>query len=85
MILAKESIRKAIESFINGYKGIHIIDLACPYAVEQVCDENGWAFEMDLDYNGWQVDWWAQITINNIVINVSGSMYYGNVELECAG
>ena len=39
MILAKDSIRKAIESFINGYKGVHIIDLACPNAFEQVCDE----------------------------------------------
>lgn len=42
MILAKDSIRKAIENFINGHKGIHIIDLACPNAFEQVCDENGW-------------------------------------------
>jgi hypothetical protein len=55
MILAKESIRKAIESFINGYNGVHIIDLACPYAFEQVCNENGWIFEIDLDYNGWEV------------------------------
>ena len=83
MILAKESIRKAIESFINGYRGIHIIELACPFAVEQTCDENGWAFEMDLDYNGWQVDWWAKIITSEVSIDVSGSMYYGKTELIC--
>jgi hypothetical protein len=85
MILAKDSIRKAIENFINGYKGVHIIDLACPNTFEQVCDENGWIFEMDLDYNGWQVDWWAKIIANDITINVSGSMYYGDVKLEYEG
>lgn len=85
MILAKDSIRKAIESFVNGYKGVHLIDLACPNAFEQVCDENGWMFEMDLDYNGWQVDWWAKIIANDIIINVSGSMYYGDVKLEYEG
>ena len=81
MILAKEAIRKAIESFINGYNGVHIIDLACPNAFEQVCNENGWIFEIDLDYNGWEVDWSGQIFANDIIINVFGSMYYGNANL----
>lgn len=40
---------------------------------------------MDLDYNGWQVDWWAKIIANDITINVSGSMYYGDVKLEYEG
>lgn len=85
MILAKESIRKAIESFINGYEGVHIIDLACPNAFEQVCDENGWIFEIDLDYNGWEVDWSGKVFANDIIINIFGSMYYGSVNLEYEG
>ena len=84
MISVKENIKKAIENFINGSRGIHIIKLACPAIVEQVCDENGWCFELDSEYEGGlRVDWWATITTPEVDIYVFGSMYYGNVNLEC--
>lgn len=52
-----------------------------PGVFEQVCEENGWEFNIDSDYNGWEVDWWGDVTINDVIVDIYGCMYYGTAKL----
>ena len=43
-------------------------------------------FEMsELETNGWQVDFWVPATYQGKEISISGSMYYGNIEIVRKG
>jgi hypothetical protein len=39
-------------------------------------------FEMGvIDTNGWQVDYWATAIYKGVELDISGSMYYGNMKI----
>ena len=69
-----DSIRKVAKGFTKEVK----LDYVCPGLFEKVCENNHWNFELDFDYNGWEVDWQANVRINKQIIRISGTMYYGN-------
>jgi len=52
--------------------------------VEQVLLELGFSDNdgNDWDTNGWEIDYWNKFTKENIVLNISGSMYYGTLNIE---
>ena len=77
----KEMLQKQLtQSILNKqkYKG-----LGCPSIIEEICKNNNLTFNIDDEYNSWEVDWWAEITDKDGVLfcDVNGSMYYGTVEL----
>lgn len=55
-----------------------------PSIIEEVCRYNHLQFDLDFDYNGWEVDWWANILTEDdkLYCKVSGSMYYGTVKIN---
>jgi hypothetical protein len=48
---------------------------------ERVCEDNHWYFEYNPETNGWEIDWWATITIDKQIIHVSGTMYCGTAHV----
>lgn len=73
----EDSIKKVYKGFI---KEIHLNNVF-PYVFEQVCEENKWNFYLNPEYNGWDVDWCATITLDGLSLNLYGSMYYGTVKI----
>ena len=69
------------QSLINkkNYSG-----LGCPSIVEEVCNNNNLDFEINPEYNGWEVDWYGEILTyeGDHYCNVYGSMYYGTINIE---
>ena len=58
--------------------------LGYPAIVEEICNKNELVFNLDDEYNSWEVDWWANITTKSgdEYCEVSGSMYYGTISLN---
>ena len=78
-------VADSIKSIAKGFKEEIILSNVSPGVFEQVCEENGWEFNIDSDYNGWEVDWCAYITVDSYTINVCGCMYYGTANLTLNG
>lgn len=74
----EDAVKKVSKEFV---KEAHL-DYVCPQLFEKVCEKNGWIFELDdYGYNGWEVDWWANIWIDKQIIRVSGTMYCGTAHI----
>ena len=80
--MTEEIVAQVIKDIDNGDWSEYHFYKMCPALLESICDGNDWEFEMDDDvYNGWEVDWCAKIRTDNATISVSGSMYYGTINL----
>lgn len=54
-----------------------------PYGVlKQYLESIGFEDNDELETNGWQVDYWNTFSKEDITLSVSGSMYYGNVNIN---
>ena len=49
--------------------------------LEQVLEELGFIWDNELETNGWEVDYWAKFKKDEIVLSISGSMYYGDLTI----
>lgn len=73
-----DSIKRVVKGFAEKIE----LDRVCPGLFEQVCNDNHWEFKLsNYGYNGWEVDWWAEIITDSNTIIVSGCMYYGTAKL----
>ena len=79
--IVADTIKKIAKGFVKEAQ----LDYVCPGIFEKVCEKNGWQFELDDYYNGWEVDWCAYITVDSYTINVGGCMYYGTANLILNG
>ncbi len=41
---------------------------------------NGWEEEVEYETNGYQVDWWKTYRKGNLLLELSGSMWYTSLE-----
>lgn len=78
-------VEDAIKRVAKGLTGEETLSFVCPGVFEKVCEKNGWQFELDSYYNGWEIDWCAYITVDSYTINVGGCMYYGTANLILNG
>ena len=80
--MIEHTIEDAIKKVSKGFvKDVHL-DGVCPGMIELVCEDNNWYFEYNPETNGWDIDWWAKIIIDEQVIRVSGTMYYGTAYIH---
>lgn len=79
--MIEHTIADAIKKVAKGLTDKVKLSYVCPGVIEKVCENNHWYFEYDSETNGWEVDWWATITIDKQVIRVSGTMYYGTARI----
>ena len=63
-------VADSIKSIAKGFKEKIILSNVSPGVFEQVCKENGW-----------EVDWWGDVTINDVIVHIYGCMYYGTAKL----
>lgn len=79
-------VEDAIKRIAKGFTRKETLSFVCPGVFEKVCEKNGWQFKPDdYGYNGWEVDWWADILVDSNTINIYGCMYYGIAELTLNG
>lgn len=74
-------VEDAIKRVAKGFKDEIKLSNVSPGVFEQVCEENGWEFNIDSDYNSWEVDWRGDVTINDVIVDIYGCMYYGTAKL----
>lgn len=79
--MIEHSVADAIKKVAKGLVDRVNLTYVCPAIFEQVCEENDWKFILDGDYNGWEVDWRADIKLKDCTIGVSGSMLYGTASV----
>ena len=79
--MIEHTIADSVKAIAKGFKERVRLENVCPATFEGVCADNGWTFELEEEYNGWEVDWWADIITDNGIIHVYGSMYYGTATL----
>lgn len=75
-------VEDAIKRVAKGFSKHESLDFLCPSILERVCEDNNWICEINGEYNGWEVDWWADVIIKKITVCVCGSMYYGYANIE---
>jgi hypothetical protein len=79
--MIEHTIADAIKKVSKGFvEDVHL-DGVCPGMFERVCEDNHWYFEYNPETNGWEIDWWATITIDKQIIHVSGAMYDGTAHI----
>lgn len=74
-------VADSIKKLSKGLTPKAILKNVCPGIFEDVCKANNWKFKIDTDYNGWEVDWWANIITDSGTVHIHGCMYYGNAIL----
>jgi len=80
-ILTCEFIHEEIKKYIPNILKGEYVELYTPYGIfVDVLEEYGFEFD-DISTNGWQVDFWVDIKRDNIMYKVSGSMYYGGINI----
>ena len=80
--MTEERVTQVIKNIDKGDTSEYHFYKVCPALLSSICDYNNWEFEMDDDYNGWEVDWTGEIKTHNATISVDGSMYYGTVNIR---
>lgn len=75
----EQAVKHLVDKEIDRF---YFVTNACPGFFEKECERIGWKFDIDYDYNGWDVDWWGTITADKNKINIYGSMYYGTATLR---
>lgn len=75
-------VEDAIKRIAKGFSKYESLNFLCPGILERVCKNNNWVCHINEEYNGWEVDWWADVIIKNITVCVYGSMYYGNAKIK---
>lgn len=73
----EDAVKKVSKGFVKDIR----LDGVCPGMFEKVCENNHWYFEYNPETNGWDIDWWADIMIDEQIIRVSGTMYYGTARI----
>ena len=63
-------VADSIKSIAKGFKEEIVLSNVSPGVFEHVCEENGW-----------EVDWWGDVIINNVIVHIYGCMYYGTAKL----
>ena len=77
------NLEQVIKYLIDkGIDRFYFISNACPVFFEKECERLHWKFEIDPDYNGWDVDWCGTIITDKQEIKIYGSMYYGTATLR---
>ena len=49
--------------------------------VQEILKELGFIWVEELITNGWEVDYWTEFEKDDIILSVSGSMYYGYLRI----
>lgn len=80
--MIEHSVADAIKKVAKGLTNQVELTYVCPAIFEQVCEENGWEFILGDEYNGWEVDWWADIKLKDCIVGVGGSMLYGTASVS---
>ena len=80
--MIEHAVEDAIKKLAHGFIEEASFDYVCPALFEGICDQNNWKFKLNEEYNGWEVDWWANIEMKDCIISVSGSMLYGTAHLS---
>jgi hypothetical protein len=80
--MTEERVTQVIKDIDKGDTSEYHFYKMCPALLSSICDYNNWTFEMDDDYNSWEVDWCGEIKTQNATISVDGSMYYGTINLK---
>lgn len=75
--IVEDAIKRVAKGFVKDIR----LDGVCPGMFEKVCENNHWCFEYNPETNGWDIDWWADIMIDEQIIRVSGTMYYGTARI----
>lgn len=79
-------VEDAIKRVAKGFTEKETLSFVCPGVFEKVCEKNSWQFKLDdYGYNGWEVDWWANILVDSNIIGIYGCMYYGTAKLILNG
>lgn len=73
----KRLIEKALDRLIVG----EVKKIDCENIVSKYIEE--W-FDMydNMDFHGWQGDWWDKMNYKGKVVSVFGEMYYGEVHFS---
>lgn len=74
-------VADSIKKIVKGFTLKATLENVCPGIFEDVCKTNNWKFELDDDYNGWEVDWWGDIITDSGTVHIYGCMYYGTAIL----
>ena len=75
-------VEDAIKRVAKGFSKYESLDFLCPSILERICEDNNWVCKVNEEYNGWELDWWADVIIKKITIHVYGSLYYGYANIE---
>ena len=79
----KDLIRKGIECLFQGEIEKLEIDCYSPSKIFKIIKSMGIEIDEDeFETNGWQYDYWQNITHNNKKYVIHGSGYYGNLTIE---
>lgn len=80
--MIEHTIEDSVKKLLKGFTTSVFLNDVYPSLFELVCNINNWEFNIDEDYNGWEVDWSADIITDSGTIVINGSMYYGSAFLE---
>lgn len=80
--MIEHTIEDSVKKLLKGFTTTVFLNDVYPSLFKLVCDLNNWEFKMNYDYDGWEVDWCADIITDSGTIIISGSMYHGSASLE---
>jgi len=75
--LFNENLKKLLNKEINTFR----LDCLSIGDVEKILDDLGESHD-DYDTNGWAHDYWSSRRINDQIITISGSGYYGGINID---
>lgn len=78
-----EELKEVLNVFLNTSE-TEISFNQIPWGLlEEVLSEFGYEQDPNGDFetNGWQIDFWVDYIKNEIVLNISGSLWYGEIKI----
>lgn len=79
----KNQLREIFIVFLNTSQEKIFFDQISWGLLNEILQEFGYTQnpESDFDTNGWQIDFWVDYIKDNKVLDISGSLWYGNITI----
>lgn len=86
-MITKEKLIEELKEVLNVFLNTSETEISfnqIPWGLlEEVLSEFGYEQDPNGDFetNGWQIDFWVDYIKNEIVLNISGSLWYGEIKI----
>jgi len=80
----KQRIEEQINLILSGVSKEETFD-SPKYDLDILLEDMGFVSKDDMDMNGWQGDFWETWFKDDVVLKISGSMYYGTCNVRLKG